>query len=185
MPRQAIPTKVANAEIFPMRIRCTAFLLLQTYLKYVQPSAPDLRLSKLLPAPLLNTSVRPLLLHRNPQRFHLAIQMAALQAQHLRCPRDVAVALIQFFQDVIALIGGAGLWWWGKPRRRRSSAFTMDQWRQVLAFNLVRRRIHDDQPFNYVAQLADISRPGIAGKRFNGFIRDFARPAAISGGKFF
>jgi ABC-type spermidine/putrescine transport system permease subunit II len=99
------------------------------------------------------------LFYRNPQRLHLPIQMAALQPQDLGGPRHVAVVFVQLLQNVVALVSGAGLVQRGKARRGRSSAFTMDQRRQVLALNLVRRWVHDDQPLNYVAQLADISWP--------------------------
>src|ERR1041385_8653417 len=99
-----------------------------------------------------------LLLHRNSQRLHLAVQMAALQPQDFRRARDIAMVLIQLLQDVIALIGGACLVQRGESCCG-SSAFAMDQRRQVLALDLVRARVHDHQPLNHVAQLAHVSRP--------------------------
>src|SRR5580693_3553323 len=48
-----------------------------------------------------------LFLRRDTQRLHLAIKIAALQAQQFRGFRDIAFGLIQRFQDVFALGGGA------------------------------------------------------------------------------
>ncbi len=40
------------------------------------------------------------LLRRNPQRFHLPVKVAALQAQHLhRGARNIAFGFVQLFQN--------------------------------------------------------------------------------------
>src|ERR1035437_2469777 len=52
---------------------------------------------------------QPLLFHGNSQRLHLAIHVAAFQAQHLGCPADAAMVLFQLLQDVVAFVGGARL----------------------------------------------------------------------------
>jgi len=45
----------------------------------------------------------------NPQRFHLAIEVASFQAQHLGSAADIAMILIELFQDVVALVSVPGL----------------------------------------------------------------------------
>src|SRR5258708_25018005 len=59
----------------------------------------------------------------------------------------------------------------------------MHQWRQVLALDLVHRGVHDDQTFNYVAQLAHIAGPGIAHQHLDGVFRNLPRTPAVGGGK--
>ena len=44
-----------------------------------------------------------------PKRLHLAIEMAALQAQQLRRMADVVAGLFNFLLDVFALVGVARL----------------------------------------------------------------------------
>src|SRR5579863_10678698 len=44
-----------------------------------------------------------LFLGPDPQRLHLSIKIAALQAQKLRGTRHVSVGLFQLFEDVLAL----------------------------------------------------------------------------------
>src|SRR5205814_10645807 len=50
------------------------------------------------------TLFRSLFLHRDTQGTHLAIHVAAFQAQRLCCAADVAVVFIQLFENVITLI---------------------------------------------------------------------------------
>ncbi len=52
---------------------------------------------------------RQLFLDADAEGFHLAIEVAALKSETFCSAADVAVELIQFFQDVIALVGFAGL----------------------------------------------------------------------------
>ena len=47
------------------------------------------------------------LLRRDSQSFHLAVEVAAFESQHLRGAAHVAVVLVEFFQDVITFIGVA------------------------------------------------------------------------------
>src|SRR5690348_4910379 len=68
-----------------------------------------------------------LLLLRNSQRLHLAVKMAALQAQYLGGAAHVAVVLIEFFEDVITLVGGACLVQGGGVAGRPPAAVAVNQ----------------------------------------------------------
>src|SRR6201996_2022831 len=48
---------------------------------------------------------RALFLRRDPQRLHLAIQIAAFQPEQLRSTRDIAARLLQLAQNVLTLRG--------------------------------------------------------------------------------
>ena len=73
-------------------------------------ASPDAaRASRMPSKPPARRRPRASLLYRNPQSLHLAIQVAALQAQDFGGAADVAVILVELFQDVVTLVGGAGL----------------------------------------------------------------------------
>src|SRR3982751_4923950 len=46
---------------------------------------------------------RPLLLRPDAERLHLAIQIAPLQPQQLRCPRHIPIRLFQLLTDIFLL----------------------------------------------------------------------------------
>src|SRR5204863_7505174 len=92
------------------------------------------------------------LLGSNPQSFHLPVEMAALQAQDLGSAADVAVVLIELFQDVVPFVGGAGLMQGREfAARGATSAIPMDQGRQVFAVETHGSGIHDDNAFDHIA----------------------------------
>src|SRR6266852_5952097 len=109
--------------------------------------------------------------------------MAALEAQDFCGAADVAVVFVEFLEDVVALVGGAGLVQGGKfPRGRFGFSIAIDQRGQVFAVNLDGRRVHDDHAFNHVAQLAHVARPGVAHQGFNGVVGNIFGTAAVGGG---
>jgi len=50
-----------------------------------------------------------LLAHADPQRFHLAVEMAAFEAEQLGGVADVVAGFFNLLEDVFALVGVAGL----------------------------------------------------------------------------
>jgi hypothetical protein len=50
-----------------------------------------------------------LLLYGDSQRLHLAIKVGALEPENLGRAADIAVVFVQFLEDVVALVSGAGL----------------------------------------------------------------------------
>src|SRR5690348_8984102 len=124
-----------------------------------------------------------LLFYRNPQRFHLAVEVAALQTQNLGGAAHVAVVLIQFLEDVVALVGGASLVQGRGLAKQAAAAITVDQRRQMLAVELEGGGIHDHDTLHYVAQFAHVARPGIAHQAVYGVVSNLARAAPVGGGK--
>ena len=55
------------------------------------------------------SSALALFAHCDAQRLHLAVEMAALQAQHFRRMADVVAGLFNLLLNVFALVGVAGL----------------------------------------------------------------------------
>src|ERR1051325_2778732 len=112
--------------------------------------------------------------------------MAALQPQYLCRAADIPVVLSQFLKNVITLVGGACLM---QCRKFRSSvmtgAITVYQRREMLTIEAKRRRIHDDNAFDQVAQLTHVARPGISHQSLDRTIGNFTRPPTISCREFF
>src|SRR5580704_14548521 len=55
------------------------------------------------------TGLERLLPHADPQRLHLAIEMATFQAEQLRGAADVVARFFNLLEDVLALVSVAGL----------------------------------------------------------------------------
>ena len=66
-------------------------------------------ITQLLNFPITQLPNSSSLFHGNAQGLHLPVEVAAFQAEHLGCAGHVAVVFIEFLQDVVALVGGAGL----------------------------------------------------------------------------
>ena len=104
---------------------------------------------------------------RDPERAHLAIQVAALDVEDLGGARDVALLLGQRAQDVVALEALARLVQrQHRPVRAGQLAGADDavEERQVLDRDGVARH-HDQQALDHVAQLAHVARPAVAAQR--------------------
>ena len=72
-------------------------------------------------------------LRRDSQSFHLAIEVAALEAQHFRGAAHVTVILVQLLEDVIPLIGIASLVQAGEfGPRGPAASIAINQRRQML-----------------------------------------------------
>ncbi|SRR5678815_5077234 len=96
------------------------------------------------------------------ESLHLAVEVAAFKAQDLSGPAYVAVIFVQLLQDVVALVGVAGLMQSREFRSRgTAAAITVNKGRQVFAFETRGGRIHDDDALDDVAQLADVAGPGV------------------------
>src|SRR5450755_2057330 len=103
-----------------------------------------------------------LFLRSDSESFHLAIEMAALEAEHFGGAGHVAVILVEGFEDVVALVSVTGLMQRGEfALGGAAAAFTVNQRRQVFAVEARGRGIHDHDAFNNVAQLAHVSGPGV------------------------
>src|SRR5712691_2291160 len=108
----------------------------------------------------LPQSEASLFFDRDAQRFHLAVEVAALETEHLGCASYVAVILIELLEDKISLVSVPSL----VQRRELVArcapvAVAINQWRQVLAVEPRGHGIHDHDAFDHIAQFADIARP--------------------------
>src|SRR5450755_2625067 len=127
-----------------------------------------------------------LLLGRDPQRLHLPIKMAALQAQHFGGAGYVAVVLVEGFEDVVALVGVAGLMQGGElALGGAAAAVAVDQRGQVFAVESRGGGVHDDDALDHVAQFAHVAGPGVAHENVDSVVGDFTGTASVGGGEFF
>src|SRR5579864_8177647 len=120
-----------------------------------------------------------LLLHRNSQCLHLSIQVAALEAKYVGRAADVAVIVVELFQNVIAFVGGACLMQGQELSSSAPAAIAINQWRQMFALETAGGWIHDYDAFDDVAQFAHISRPRVTHQDVNRVVGDFSRLAPI------
>ena len=111
--------------------------------------------------------------------------MAAFEAKHLRGAGHVAVILIEFLQDVIALVSVASLMKRGEfAFRCAAAAVAIDQRGQMLAVEASGGGIHDYDALDDIAQLAHVARPGITHEHVNGIVGDLTGTPAIGRRKF-
>src|SRR5215813_4745262 len=92
--------------------------------------------------------------------------MTALEAQSLCGPADVAVALVDFLQDVVALVGLARLMQCAVVLAAFADA-TMHQHGQVLTLDARSLGIEDEDSLNKIFQFANISGPMVLLEQFN------------------
>src|ERR1019366_7246672 len=118
------------------------------------------------------------LLGRDPQRLHLAVQVRALQAQHVGGAGDVALGLVELLEDVVAL---------GRLADLMQAAEALDGAVEDGAAGAVQRdvarvdarlRIHDHDTLHQVAQLADVAGPRELLQRAHRLRRQFLGLAA-------
>src|ERR1700730_1715986 len=100
----------------------------------------------------------PLVRCSDAERFHLAIEVAALEAQRRRRLRHIPAIFLQLTQNKFALIGAARfvqsrIW---LLRAFRHS--TKDFGRQMMRLNAC-LRANDNQALDQIAKLANVSRP--------------------------
>ena len=67
----------------------------------------------------------------------------------------------------------------GELAQAAARTVAIDQRRQMLAFQLRHRGIHDDDALDQVAQLANIARPGVAHQRVEGVVGNLLRAAIV------
>src|SRR6476660_8349250 len=79
------------------------------------------------------------------QSFHLAIEVASLEAQHFRGAAHVTVILVEFLEDVIPLIGITSLVEAGEfGPCSPSASIAINKRRQVLTLEARGSGVHDD-----------------------------------------
>src|SRR5271155_6286078 len=111
--------------------------------------------------------------------------MASFQTEYLRRAADVAMILVELFEDVVALISRARLVQSGTLDACDFAAtVAVNQGWQMLSFKSRGSRIHDHDALDHIAQLTNISRPRIAHQNTYGIVGDLSRTTAICGCKF-
>src|SRR6202030_2489634 len=117
------------------------------------------------------------------QRFHLAVEVAAFQAEGCCRLRHVPAVLLQFPQYKFPLVGAARF---VQRRVRMVGAFrgaAKEFGREVMRLD-ARLRANDDEPLDEVSQFANISRPGVADKDFHGRVAQLARFLSVGRAEF-
>src|SRR5215469_11544142 len=106
--------------------------------------------------------------------------MTSFEAENFRGPGHVAVVLVEFLENIVALISVTRLM---KGReftpRSAAAAVAIDERRQMLRVKARGGWIHNDNALDNVAQFADVARPGVAHQYVDRIVGDFARPPAI------
>src|SRR5437660_8417914 len=106
--------------------------------------------------------------------------MAAFEPEHLGSAADVAVILVEFLQNVVSLVGVAGLVQGrelgagGAP-----AAIAVDERRKVLALETGGSGIHDHNALDHITQLTDIPWPGVVHQRLYSLIGHLARTPPV------
>ena len=116
-----------------------------------------------------------------PKRFHLPIEVAALDAEGVGGAGDVAVLRGERAQDVVALEALARLVQRQRRRAGRPPAAAIGaavEERQVGERDRVARH-HDHQPLDHVAQLAHVAGPAVAAQAGRGAGVEPLRPPAV------
>ena len=109
--------------------------------------------------------------------------MAALEAQSDRRSRHIPLIFAELAQNEFAFVGAARLVQRRIGPRGNCWKPSKELRREMQRLNF-RMRAGDHQPFDQVAQLADVSRPIIAGEHGQRCVADVLRFTAIGGGKF-
>ena len=109
--------------------------------------------------------------------------MAAFESESGGCLRHVPAIFLQLAQDELAFVGAARL-----VQRGVGLLRTLGDSAEKLGGEMMRLDTclwaNDDQPFDKVAQLAHIPRPGIADQYFHRGIAEFARLLSVFGAEF-
>src|ERR1700752_1847509 len=106
--------------------------------------------------------------------------MAAFQAARFGGKAHVAVALVDFLQDVLALIGFASLVQRAEVFVALFSATMHEHW-QMPALDAVNLRIENQDALENILQLTDIAGPGILFEQIDCVVSDlYARPSILA-----
>src|ERR1700674_909109 len=119
----------------------------------------------------------------DPQRLHLAVEVAALQAESRSRLRHVPAMLLQFPQYEFPLVGAAGFM---QRRIRMVGTFrgaAEEFGREMMRLD-ARLGANDDEPLDEVSQFPDISRPGITDEDFHGGVAELARFLSVGRAEF-
>src|SRR5215470_9469076 len=109
--------------------------------------------------------------------------MAALKAESGGCLGHVPAMLLELAQNKFALVGAA-CFVQGRVRMVRAFSDAAEKFRRKVMWLNASLRTDDDQPFDKITQLANISRPGVAQKNFHRGITELARPLAVGRAEF-
>src|SRR3979411_2748499 len=109
----------------------------------------------------------------DPQRFQLAVEVAAFQAKSGCRLRHVPAVLLQFPQDEFPLVGAAGFMQRLVGKMGAFGGAAAEFARGVMRL-VARLGADDDQPLDEVSQFANISRPGITDEDFHGGVAELA-----------
>src|SRR5258708_10707220 len=123
---------------------------------------------------------RPLVRRSDAERFHFAVQVAALEAQSRCRLRHVPAVLLQLAQNKFTLIGAArfvqrGIWVLGTLCHSAE-----DFGRQMVRLD-ARLRANNDQALDEVAQLAHVPGPRMPHQDLHGGIAELAGSLALRG----
>src|ERR1700751_4047640 len=105
--------------------------------------------------------LRGLLFNRDAESFHLPVEVAAFEAEAFGRSADIAMELVQFFQDVVALVGFAGLQERGELFTTSvgfaaiASGVAINEHGQMLAVDAEGFGVEDEYAFDEISQLAD------------------------------
>src|SRR6202165_886080 len=119
----------------------------------------------------------------DPQGFHLAVEVAALQAESRSRLRHVPAMLLQFPQYEFPLVGAAGFM---QRRIRMVGTFrgaAEEFGREMMRLD-ARRGTNDDEPLDEVSQFSNITRPGVADEDFHGGVAELARFLSVGRAEF-
>src|SRR6266849_1025781 len=122
----------------------------------------------------------PLIRRGDAERFHFPVEVAALEAQSRCRLRHVPTVFLQFAQNKFALIGAARFVQSGIRVLGTLRHSTEDFGWQMVRLD-ARLRANNDQALDEVAQLANVSRPGMPQQDFHGSIAELACSLAVRG----
>ncbi len=123
-----------------------------------------------------------LLAGADAEGFHFAVEVGAFEAEGLGGPGDVAHAAVEFFEDVVALVGFASLQEGGELFATvggGAAVGSLHEHGEVLGFDALDFGIEDEDALHDVAELADVAGPVVGLEGGEGGVGDFYVGAAV------
>ncbi len=127
-----------------------------------------------------------LLAGADAEGFHFAVEVGAFEAEGLGGAGDVAHAAVEFFEDVVALVGFASLQEGGELFATVGATVgggaavgALDEHGEVLGFDALDFGIEDEDALHDVAELADVAGPVVGLEGGEGGVGDFYVGAAV------
>ncbi len=119
-----------------------------------------------------------LLANADAESLHFSIEVAALEAEEFSGAAHVVAGLLDFLEDVIALVRVAGLLESGEIFFSSRRGFVGER-RELAPLDAQCARVEDEDAFNDVLQFADVSGPVVLLKNIEGLFADLHARAAI------